>query len=127
MAVTDCDALNGANVAFSNDTVLAMSILPSDSNLRKYGVRLDKTSSPLATDLQIRLESPSGSLTEDVRNVSLLTVKAADEADIAEKISVELNVQGYRLVRVTSVPGDEADTVTFKAKITNKGLVISFR
>ena len=126
-AVMDCDAFNGAKVAFSNDTVLAMSILPSDGNLRKYGVRLDKKTSPLTTDLPIRLEIPDGGLTEDVYHVSLLTVKADDEANVAEKISVMLDAKGYRLVKVTSVPGDDADTVTFKARITKKGFAVCFR
>ena len=118
VAVTDCDALNGARIAFSNNTEMVMSVMPPDGDLKRYGVRCDKISAPLATDMPIRLEVPDGvALTELIYTVSLITVKAEDANATASKLSVRLGVDGYILDEILELANEEDGTVTFKASL----------
>ena len=134
IAITHCDALNGAHIAFSNNTEMVMSIDIPEGDLKRYGMRCDKTDEAFATDVPIKLvESEKGSLTESKYSVALTTVKKEYAEDALEKISVELvDVNNYKLLGVRTVANEKAseedeETVTLYADILHNGLVISVR
>lgn len=129
LAVTDSQALNGACVAFSNDTALVVSVDVANEALKKYGVRGDKTryGTPFTTDVPIRLVA-DGTLTEGTYSVPLVTVKNGYIDDVASKLKVTLDIDGYRLDGITSTAADGiSGATTFYANLLHNGLVISVR
>jgi hypothetical protein len=134
LSLTHCDALNGAKIAFSNNTEMVMSIDLPDGDMKRYGMKCTKIAEPFATDVPIKLvESEKGSLTESKYAVALATVKAEYAEEAQEKISVELvDVNNYKLLGVRTVANEKAseedeETVTLYADILHNGLVISVR
>lgn len=134
LAITHCDALNGAKIAFSNNTEMVMSIDLPEGDMKRYGMRYTKTKlAPFVTDVPVRLvASEGGSLTEASYSVALCTVNEADAEDVADKLSVVLDVNNYKLGSVRSVVNEKENeedpvTVTFYADILHNGLVISVR
>lgn len=131
VAVTDSHAMDGAYIAFSNDTAFVMSVGIPDGDLKTYGLRCDKTryDTPLATTMPIRLRADAGArLTERQYLVSLVTVKSAYADDVEEKLSVVECPANYKLVGISRVAAENvASAVTFKAEIVRKGFVISFK
>ena len=132
VSVTDCNAVNGACVAFSNDTALVMSLDTANDDLKKYGVRGDKTryGTPFTTDVPIRITvADVGSLTDRRCLVPLVTVKNTYTNDVAAKLKVTLDFNGYELGRVRSAPADGiANATTFSANVRKpSGLVISIK
>ena len=130
--MTDCNAVNGACVAFSNDTALVMSLDTANDDLKKYGVRGDKTryGTPFTTDVPIRITvADVGSLTDRRCLVPLVTVKNTYTNDVAAKLKVTLDFNGYELGRVRSAPADGiANATTFSANVRKpSGLVISIK
>ena len=128
LSVTDCNALNGARLAFSNGTEIVMSVLPPEGDLERYGVRCDKVSAPLATDMPIRLKVPDGGvLTKSNYAVSLLTVKSEDAEEAKDKLKVSFCFSGYRLAGISAVPDEASGMVTFRAYIYHNGFVFTVR
>ena len=132
VSVTDCNAVNGACVAFSNNTALVVSLDTDNADLKKYGVRGDKTryGTPFTTDVPIRITvADVGSLTDRRYLVPLVTVKNTYTNDVAAKLKVTLDFNGYELGSVRSAPADGiANATTFYANVRKpSGLVISFK
>ena len=134
LEVTHCDALNGAKIAFSNNTEMVMSVDVQDDDFKRYGVKFTKTTSaPFATDVPVRLvASEGGNLTEASYSKALFTVNEADAEDVADKLSVELDINNYKLGSVRYAVNEKKNeedpvTVTFYADILHNGLVISVR
>ena len=132
LSLTHCDALNGAKIAFSNNTEMVMSIDLPEGDMKRYGMKCTKIAEPFATDVPIKLvESEKGSLTESKYAVAIATVKAEYAETAKAKLSVMLeDVNNYRLVGMRYVANekeneDDPDTVTFYADILHNGLVIS--
>jgi len=133
LSITHCDALNGAKIAFSNNTEMVMSIDLPEGDMKRYGMMCTKIAEPFATDVPVRLvASEGGSLTEASYSVALCTVNEADAEDVADKLSVVLDVNNYKLGSVRSVVNEKENeedpsTVTFYADVLHNGLVISVR
>lgn len=128
VAVTDCDALNGAHIAFSNETALVVHVGADNEGLMRYGARFDKVSEPFATKVPVRIEAPTGAeLTEGVYSVALLTVKREDAEDAKAKIVVSSKVDGYVVKGMDVVSDTETGAVTFTANLVKKGFVITVR
>lgn len=131
LSATHVDAINGACVAFSNDTALVMNVDVTDASIKKWGLRCDKTryASALSTDIPIRIcASDIKNITESKYRIPLLTVKDAyAEGDFA-KLKVSVDIPGYRLNEITSAAADGiTKATTFYADILHNGLVISVR
>ena len=129
LSVTDSHAVDGAYVAFSNDTALVVSVDTANADLKKYGVRCDKTryGTPFVTDVPIRLVA-DGALTEGTYSIPLVTVKSTYAEDVAAKLNVSLGFRGYELTDVRSAAADGvSNATTFYADIRKKGLIISFK
>ncbi|MBE6397717.1 MAG: hypothetical protein E7046_12010 [Lentisphaerae bacterium] len=134
LSMTHCDALNGAKIAFSNNTEMVMSIDITDGDMKRYGMKCDKIDEPFATDMPIKLvESEKGCLSESKYSVAIATVKAEYAETAKAKLSVMLeDVNNYRLVGMRYVANEKENeedpvTVTFYADILHNGLVISVR
>ena len=129
LAVADSHAVNGACVAFSNNTALVVSVDTANADLKKWGVRGDKTryGTPFTTDVPIRLVA-EGALPEMTYSVPLVTVKDTYAEDVAEKLKVSLGFRGYELTGVRAAAADGVSTATtFYADIRKKGIVIIFK
>ena len=128
VAVADCDALNGARIAFSNETELVVHVGADNEGLKRYGARFDKVSAPFATEVPVRIEAPTGAeLTEGVYSVALLTVKREDAEDAKAKLVVSSKVDGYAVKGMDIISDEENVTVTFTAKLVKKGFVVTVR
>ena len=133
ISVTDCNALNGANLAFSNNTEMVMWADTTSNDIKNYGIRCDKTryDTPLHTDMPIRL------CMEDADNfkggsykIPLITVKKEYAEDVAGKLMVTVDIKGYKLGGISSedsVLSSNTPTTTFYADVLHNGLVISVR
>jgi hypothetical protein len=131
ISATHVDAINGACVAFSNDTALVMNVDATNAGIKKWGLCCDKTryASALSTDIPIRIcASDIKNITESKYRIPLLTVKDAyAEGDFA-KLKVTVDIPGYRLNEITSAAADGiTKATTFYADILHNGLVISVR
>ena len=129
LSATDCNAANGACIAFSNDTALVVSVDTANADLKKYGVRGDRTryASPFATDVPIRLVA-DGALTEGTYSIPLVTVKDVYADDVAEKLKVSLGFRGYELTGIRSAAADGiSKATTFYADFRKRGLVVSLK
>ena len=130
IAVTDVHAMNGAHIAFSNETAFVMSVDLPDGDMKTYGLRCDKARyAPLATTMPIRLRASTGAgLSEGRYVVSLVTVKDAYAADVAEKLSIEELPARYRLLGITPVAAEGlSGATTFKAEIVRRGMTFCLR
>ncbi len=152
ISATHCNALNGAYIAFSNNTEMVMWADSSDIDIKKYGIRIDKKSNltaanaaskglpayPLVTDMPIRLcVSDADNFRGASYKIPIVTVRTKNlAADFVDKLIVRLDIKGYRLVDVTSEANgtlpygtttDEYGVTTFYANIIHNGLVISVR
>lgn len=125
LAVTDCNALNGAKLSFADGTALVVSA-DASGDLKANGARFDKIAEPFATDVPIRIEATDpAALTETSYSVGLVTVKAVDAESV--KLSATSSIRGYKVTSVTSAPGAVADTVTFTATLEKHGLMLILR
>ena len=130
VSVTDCNALNGAKIAFSNETAFVMSVDLPDGGMKTYGVRCDKALyAPLATTMPIRLRASTGAgLSEGRYVVSLVTVPNTYAADVESKLSIEELPARYRLLGITSAAAEGlSDATTFKAEIVRRGMTFCLR
>jgi hypothetical protein len=131
VSATHCDAMNGAHIAFSNNTEMVMWVNPIDDNMKKYGIKCNKprSATPLFTDMPIRLcVSGDEQLTKNTYKIPLVTVKEAYADDVAGKLKVTLDVKGYKLSGISRYAADGIlEAITFYADIIHNGLVISVR
>lgn len=131
VSVTDCNALNGAKIAFSNETAFVMSVNLPEGDLKTYGLRCDKALyAPLATTMPIRLRATVGGtkLAEGRSLVSLVTVKSTYAEDVESKLAIEELPAGCRLLGIASAAAEGVSSATtFKAIIVRKGMTVSFR
>lgn len=152
ISATHCNALNGAYIAFSNNTEMVMWADSFDIDIKKYGIRIDKKPNltaenaaskglpayPLVTDMPIRLcVSDADNFRGTSYKIPIVTVRTKNlVADFVDKLIVRLDIKGYRLVDVTSEANgtlpygtttDKYGVTTFYANIIHNGLVISVR
>ena len=130
IAVTDVHAMNGAHIAFSNETAFVMSVDLPDGALKTYGLRCDKARyAPLATTMPIRLRASTGAgLSEGRYVVSLVTVPNTYAADVESKLSIEELPARYRLLGITSAAAEGlSGATTFKAEIVRRGMTFCLR
>lgn len=130
VSVTDCNALNGAKIAFSNETAFVMSVDLPDGDMKTYGVRCDKALyAPLATTMPIRLRASTGAgLSEGRYVVSLVTVLNTYAEDVESKLSIEELPARYRLLGITSAAAEGlSGATTFKAEIVRRGMTFCLR
>jgi hypothetical protein len=152
ISATHCNALNGAYIAFSNNTEMVMWADSSDIDIKKYGIRIDKRSNltaenaalkglpayPLVTDMPIRLcVSDADNFRGGSYKIPILTVRTMNlGADFVDKLKILLDIKGYRLTGLTGeangklpygTTSDEHDVTTFYANIIHNGLVVSVR
>lgn len=130
VSVTDCNALNGAKIAFSNETAFVMSVDLPDGDMKTYGVRCDKALyAPLATTMPIRLRASTGAgLSEGRYVVSLVTVLNTYAEDVESKLSIEELPARYRLLGITSAAAEGVSgATTFKAEIVRRGMTFCLR
>ena len=152
ISATHCNALNGAYIAFSNNTEMVMWADSFDIDIKKYGIRIDKKPNltaanaaskglpayPLVTDMPIRLcVSDADNFRGTSYKIPIVTVRTQNlAADFVDKLKVRLDIKGYRLTGLTGEANGtlpygttttEYGVTTFYANIIHNGLVISVR
>ena len=131
LAVSHVDAINGAQVAFSNDTSLVLNADIADADLSRWGARNVKTDVPFlledGAELSVRVSFPSeANIQKSVFTQGVVTVTsaAASALDGHIAIGLEKRVRGYEFSQVTL---DEGGMKTYALVFERCGMCLIIR